>query len=45
MYPIEIRHEPTEIAERQAYNTIYATRGIGQRDSFYLWFLEVIVWR
>ncbi len=43
MYPIEIRHEPTEIAEQQAYNTIYAKQGIDQRDSFYLWFLDRVV--
>jgi SAM-dependent methyltransferase len=43
MYPIEIRHEPTEIAEQQAYNTIYAKQGIDQRDSFYLWFLDQVV--
>jgi SAM-dependent methyltransferase len=43
MYPIEIRHEPTEIAEQQAYNTIYAKHGIDQRDSFYLWFLDQVV--
>ena len=42
MYPIEIRHEPTETAERDAYDAIYATRGIGQRDSFYLWFLGLV---
>jgi SAM-dependent methyltransferase len=42
MYPIEIRHESTVTAEQQAYDTIYATRGIGQRDSFYLWFLELV---
>ena len=42
MYPIEIRHEPTEIAEQQAYNTIYAKQGIEQRDSFYLWFLDQV---
>jgi SAM-dependent methyltransferase len=39
-YLIEIRHEQTEPAEQQAYDRIYSTRGINQRDSLYLWFLE-----
>jgi SAM-dependent methyltransferase len=38
-YLIEIRHEQTEIAEKQAYDRIYSIRGINQRDSLYLWFL------
>lgn len=41
-YPIEIRHEQTEIAEQHSYDVIYATDGIRQRDSFYLWFLELV---
>ncbi|MFV9506373.1 MAG: class I SAM-dependent methyltransferase [Oscillochloridaceae bacterium umkhey_bin13] len=39
-YPIEIRHTATELAERDAYDTLYRERGLHQRDSLYLWFLE-----
>jgi SAM-dependent methyltransferase len=41
-YLIEIRHEQTESAEQEAYDQIYSTRGINQRDSLYLWFLEQV---
>lgn len=41
-YLLEIRHEPTERDEQQAYDTLYFERGIRQRDSFYLWFLEQV---
>lgn len=42
-YPIEIRHTPTEDAEQRAYETIYSDRGLHQRDSLYLWFLEQVL--
>lgn len=41
-YLLEIRHELTERDEQQAYDTLYFERGIRQRDSFYLWFLEQV---
>lgn len=41
-YLIEIRHEQTESAERRAYDRIYSTRAINQRDSLYIWFLEQV---
>lgn len=41
-YPLEIRHTAEETAEQQSYDTIYASRGIGMRDSFYLWFLAQV---
>ncbi|PDV98850.1 class I SAM-dependent methyltransferase [Candidatus Chloroploca asiatica] len=41
-YPIEIRHTPTEVAEQAAYDTIYRDRGLHQRDSLYLWFLDLV---
>ncbi len=41
-YPIEIRHSPTEQAEQRAYDRIYNERGLHQRDSLYLWFLDQV---
>lgn len=41
-YPIEIRHTSTEDAEQRAYDTLYADRGLQQRASLYLWFLEQV---
>lgn len=41
-YLLEIRHEATEREEQRAYDTLYSERGICQRDSFYLWFLEQV---
>lgn len=41
-YLLEIRHETTERDEQHAYDTLYFERGIRQRDSFYLWFLEQV---
>jgi SAM-dependent methyltransferase len=41
-YLFEIRHEQTEADEQRAYNQIYSTRGINQRDSLYLWFLDQV---
>jgi len=41
-YLLEIRHEQTEDAEQRAYDRIYSTHGINQRDSLYLWFLDQV---
>lgn len=41
-YLLEIRHESTEADEQRSYDAIYSERGIRQRDSFYLWFLEQV---
>lgn len=41
-YPVEIRHTITEEQKQASYDTIYKTRGIRLRDSFYLWFLDVV---
>ncbi len=41
-HPIEIRHTQTEQAEQRAYDRIYVERGLHQRDSLYLWFLDQV---
>lgn len=41
-HPIEIRHTQTEQAEQRAYDRIYIERGLHQRDSLYLWFLDQV---
>lgn len=42
-YPIEIRHTVTEDAEQRAYDEIYSDRGLQQRASLYLWFLDQVL--
>jgi SAM-dependent methyltransferase len=42
MYPVEIRHEQTERAERLAYDALFAADEIRMPDSFYLWFVRLV---